>query len=296
MSKVLDYSVGRPDPNSIKRAGYVGVMRYISAAGGINKDIYASEFHALRAAGLSVGFVYENSASWMLGGYQDGRDAAKRFRNRVRRFHTDAEPVLYLGADWNAFEWQQDAIDRCLDGAASVIGRRRTGIYGGYWPLSRAMDAGKATYGWQTVAWSGSNRYDGAHLLQNEYGIWIDGVNCDSNDVLNPSWGQINGHHRSRNHDNEDKDVDMLNWRTFSYNPDEWHHGVEMIQCMLNTDEQTASYNITVDGYFGDDTDSRVRAFQRGAGIVVDGIVGTHTYLALLWNNIYGNQAPNWIG
>lgn len=294
MNKVLDYSVGRPNAQSIKDHGYVGVTRYVSAEGGINKDIYADEFHALRAVGLDVGFVYENSAAWMLGGYDDGRDAAKRFRDRLRRFGTDSEPVLYLAADWDAYEHQQFEINRCLDGAASVLGRMRVGIYGGFWPLSRAMQARKAIYGWQTVAWSGNNLYEEAHLLQNEYGIWIDGVNCDSNKVLDPNWGQIKGHRDTR--ENEERGAEMLNWRDYSFDPDNWHHGVEMIQAMLNTDEQTAKYNIKVDGYFGNATDNRVRDFQRGAGLIVDGIVGTHTYLALLWNNLYGNQSPNWPG
>lgn len=37
-----------------------------------------------------------------------------------------------------------------------------------------------------------------------------------------------------------------------------------------------------VDGLFGPRTDERVRRFQAGEGLAVDGVVGSHTWTALL--------------
>ena len=41
-------------------------------------------------------------------------------------------------------------------------------------------------------------------------------------------------------------------------------------------------YSLTVDGYFGSDTESAVKSFQRSKGLSQDGIVGTNTWSALI--------------
>ena len=45
--------------------------------------------------------------------------------------------------------------DRLHDGASSVLDRNRVGIYAGYHVVRRSLDAGKAQYACQTLAWSG---------------------------------------------------------------------------------------------------------------------------------------------
>jgi peptidoglycan hydrolase-like protein with peptidoglycan-binding domain len=44
---------------------------------------------------------------------------------------------------------------------------------------------------------------------------------------------------------------------------------------------RTPDLSITIDGKFGPQTEQAVRRFQAGAGLVVDGIVGPHTWTAL---------------
>jgi peptidoglycan hydrolase-like protein with peptidoglycan-binding domain len=53
---------------------------------------------------------------------------------------------------------------------------------------------------------------------------------------------------------------------------------VTSIQHLLTT----RGYGTAADGDFGPNTESRVRAFQSGAGLAVDGIVGTQTWSALV--------------
>lgn len=50
--------------------------------------------------------------------------------------------------------------------------------------------------------------------------------------------------------------------------------GVRQIQTAL----KAAGHNVTVDGDFGNQTDAAVRAFQKKAGLTVDGVVGNLTW------------------
>jgi Rv2525c-like, glycoside hydrolase-like domain len=53
-----------------------------------------------------------------------------------------------------------------MTGAVSVLGKARTGIYGGLGSVQAAFDAGLVTYGWQTYAWSAGQWDDRALLRQ----------------------------------------------------------------------------------------------------------------------------------
>ncbi|WP_375470536.1 peptidoglycan-binding protein [uncultured Nostoc sp.] len=50
---------------------------------------------------------------------------------------------------------------------------------------------------------------------------------------------------------------------------------------LLVRDVQTALGNLTIDGVYGQETASRVRSFQASKGLLVDGVVGPETRLAL---------------
>jgi hypothetical protein len=46
-------------------------------------------------------------------------------------------------------------VGQYLKGWCDTIGSSRVGVYGGYWAVTRAIAAGVAAYGVQTIAWSG---------------------------------------------------------------------------------------------------------------------------------------------
>jgi len=56
------------------------------------------------------------------------------------------------------------------------------------------------------------------------------------------------------------------------------NHPVKTLQYLLRAHGAT----LIADGIFGVRTDSAVRAFQSGKGLTVDGLVGAHTWSALL--------------
>ena len=82
----------------------------------------------------------------------------------------DGRPI-YFSIDFDAQPSQQSAINAYFDGVASVLGRDRTGAYGGYGPISRLFDDGKIKWGWQTYAWSDGQWDARAQLRQFLNGI-----------------------------------------------------------------------------------------------------------------------------
>jgi len=66
----------------------------------------------------------------------------------------------------------------------------RIGIYGGYWAVKRVMDAGLATMGWQTIAWSGGNVDPRINLLQTIAKAPISGVDVNLHEQKQADFGQ----------------------------------------------------------------------------------------------------------
>jgi hypothetical protein len=157
-----------PPIAALKAAGVRFVVRYVSSLP-VNdtngKNLLSGECKALLAAGIAVCVVAEEGASRMLGGKSAGVADAKHADQVTTALGLKGIPV-YFACDFDASEANQGPINAYLDGAASVVSRGRTGLYGGYWPVSRALDAGKCAYAWQTLAWSGGHWDARANMRQ----------------------------------------------------------------------------------------------------------------------------------
>ena len=188
----VDYSFApHPSPAALTAAGVRFACRYISADAGNDgngKNLRPAEARALLAAGIAVVMVAESYAARMKEGRPAGVADARHANAVVQALGMPGVPV-YFAADWDAQPADQPAINAYLDGAASVIGRQRTGIYGGYHPVKRALDAGKASYAWQTVAWSAGVWDPRAHIHQG-LAVTIGGVQCDRDESRRPDFGQ----------------------------------------------------------------------------------------------------------
>jgi len=188
----IDYSWGRPRPSAIVAAGYSFVCRYVSWST-TGKNLTKSEADALRAAGLDIVTNWEYSSSEALDGYSAGvANATEAHRQAIACGMPSSRPI-YFSVDFDATEAQQSAINDYFDGVASVIGRKRTGAYGGYYVIKRLLDAGKITWGWQTYAWSGGSWDSRAELRQVQNGITVDGEDCDRDEAHAVDFGQWGG-------------------------------------------------------------------------------------------------------
>jgi Rv2525c-like, glycoside hydrolase-like domain len=193
VAKGIDFAFyPHPSTAAIKAEGATFVCRYVSAYAPSDtqgKNLLAAEKDALLAAGISIVIVAEEDAGRMLGGGPAGVADAAHADAVVKALGMKGMPI-YFACDFDATEAQQTPIHAYLDGAASVIGRPRVGIYGGYYPVKRACDAGKVTWAWQTYAWSGGQWDPRVQLRQVENGVRIGGADCDRDLSMAADYGQ----------------------------------------------------------------------------------------------------------
>lgn len=188
MAEVLDYSSGFPAPSAVL-AQYVGIVRYIGTPGR-PKNLTPSEAQQMLAAGVPIALVYEEGAGWMLGGYQAGAAAARRALDDAQTCGVGVRCV-YFACDVDVTTDEQiRAVEDCLLGAISVLGRDRVGVYGEADVIDACLSQRYATWGWQTRAWSGGRISPRAHLLQQIGYVYPGGVQADRSTVLEADWGQ----------------------------------------------------------------------------------------------------------
>src|SRR5581483_9177310 len=187
----LDYAGGRPGGAAIKQAGYDFVVRYLSDGGpGLpGKLLTPSEADDLRANSVDIVSNWETTADRALAGHDAGVADAQAALAQVLACGGRRDRPIYFSVDFDAAESQQVAINDYLFGAGTVL-PGYVGVYGGYWVVSRALDAGAATWGWQTVAWSGSNIEPRRNLYQRAGTVTVNGVDCDVNEAHTTDYGQ----------------------------------------------------------------------------------------------------------
>lgn len=198
----LDYSAGRPSGAAIIRAGYRFVVRYLPNGLSGRVNLTAAEAAGLRAAGVAVALVWERKLNGQpdraTEGYAAGAADARAADAAAVACGLDGFPI-YMAIDFDIPDYAPKSPDPhaklgpvgdYLAGAASVLGRTRTGVYGGFYAVSRAIDAGLVSLAWQTVAWSGGNVDPRVHLLQRLGRVVIDGIDCDTNESRQTYFGQ----------------------------------------------------------------------------------------------------------
>ncbi|WP_069161646.1 DUF1906 domain-containing protein [Nocardia altamirensis] len=188
----LDYAGGRPGGAAIRAAGFDFVVRYLSPGGPTlpGKLLTPAEADDLRAHGVSIAANWETTATRMLDGYGAGIVDARAGLAQVLRCGGREDRPIYFSADFDATPQDQQRINAYLDGAATVLGRANVGIYGGFWSVSRALDAGSARWAWQTDAWSGGNIETRRNIHQTLRQQTVGGVVCDVNVAETTDFGQ----------------------------------------------------------------------------------------------------------
>jgi hypothetical protein len=199
----LDYSAGYPVPAAIMAAGYRFVARYLdNGLGGGRANLTAAEAAGLHAAGVAVALVWERKIIGQPDRVTLGRPAgvadAQAADAQAKACGLDRLPI-YFAIDFDIGDYAPAATSPraklgpaadYFDGVASVLAHNRIGVYGGYYAVSRVLDAGLASWAWQTVAWSGGQIDPRIHLYQRAATVNIGGVDCDVDEARQDLFGQ----------------------------------------------------------------------------------------------------------
>lgn len=185
----VDYSGTAPSVDALKHAGATFVCRYLSTPGN-PKNLRPSEARQLRSSGIDVVLVFETTATRALAGAAAGKRDAASARRQALACGAPASTPVYFAVDFDATAAQTKAVNQYLAGAASVLGKDRTGVYGGYRAVRAALDAGVCRYGWQTYAWSAGVWDPRAHLQQTANAQTLGGVSVDHNQATVDDFGQ----------------------------------------------------------------------------------------------------------
>lgn len=166
MDEGVDLSWARPGGATLARAGKKFVWRYLYPDGQGGKGLDASELSDYQNNGLEVPVGYESYARRMLEGRAAGQADSRTAQEAINALHLPSDLPVYFAADFDATPEEQAAINDYLRGAGEEIGVDRVGIYGGFYVVKRAAEAGVAKWFFQTYAWSGGQWYEGNHLEQ----------------------------------------------------------------------------------------------------------------------------------
>ena len=191
----IDYSFGGGlSAAEMKSHGVTFVARYLDYLPN-GKVISKAEFDNIIHGGMAVVLVWEGTGKDCIRGHAGGVADAHEAERQANALGAPGTIIYFAPCDYDAPPGDQAMIDAYVQGAASVLGHGRTGMYGGYWPLSRALTAGACAWGWQTLAWSGG-LWDSRAVMRQGLGISVGGVQADvdtevkGHDALVDDYGQ----------------------------------------------------------------------------------------------------------
>ena len=193
MTEGVDYSFARPGGAALRAAGKSFAVRYVPYQGDQGKGLKADELADLQANGIAVALVWETTAGRMLDGYGAGvTDGTVALASAALLGFPKDRPI-YFACDTDTTADQLASVRNYLDGAASVLGRARIGVYGEYDVIDHCLGTGAATWFWQTYAWSGGRLHPMAHLYQYQNDQAINGAAVDFDRALVADFGQWGG-------------------------------------------------------------------------------------------------------
>lgn len=196
MIEGIDYSstahTNSPGADVLNLLGKKFVGRYaVGDKSPLGRGIHAAEYQRMVAGNIDVFLYWQTTTNWTLGGWDAGVNGAKNAQFNINAAGMPAETPVYFAVDFDAAQYQMAAIDECLEGAASVLGAERVGVYGGWAVIDHCVKAGTAKWFCQTLAWMyGRGWHPAAHLHQYGFNAWIDGTNCDLVRATVENYGQ----------------------------------------------------------------------------------------------------------
>lgn len=185
----VDYACPSPAPAALKKAGVRFVCRYLSTPGN-PKNLTAAEARKLRAAGIDIVLVFETTGGRALDGHAAGVADARAAREQASACGAPADQPVYFAVDFDPAEPQLPTVISYINGAASVLGRDATGVYGGWQAVHACLNAKVCRYAWQTYAWSGGVWDPRAQLRQTLNAQSCAGIAVDHDLAVADDFGQ----------------------------------------------------------------------------------------------------------
>jgi hypothetical protein len=302
---IVDYSVLRPTINALKASGVTAAGRYIGwddqpGFRSIGKNITAAEARTLISAGISVFLAFEYAADAVTKGAGQGRKDGELASRQLAALGAPAGMTVYFAVDFDIPDYAPhlagtppNAIAKLGPAAGyfraiSMLTRSyRVGVYGGYWAVSRLLDAGLAVAGWQTVAWSGGRRDPRAVLYQLAGTAPIAGADVDVHEATGPDFGQWPrpGSQPGLNWTEtlvntlpalRQGDADLSGAVQFV------HRLQALVKVIGDINGLAGASAVKADGTFGQVTWTGVLRVQQFFGLAEDGICGPATWAALV--------------
>jgi hypothetical protein len=186
--EVVDYAFTAINEQALAAAGKVGAGRYVGP-GSAGKHLTPTEVKRLHAAGLSIWLNVEGAAGDASAGWSLGIAHATQGENARIALGAPAVP-LYFAVDFDVTPGQWPSVRQYLRGAATVVGFRRVGVYGGINAVTWADRDACAAWFFQTYAWSGGRWFPGNHIEQYHNGVALAGGTVDLGRAKQANYGQ----------------------------------------------------------------------------------------------------------
>ena len=188
---IVAYGVDSADPapsvSSLRDARLGFAARYLSPPGN-SKNLTAAEAMRLHRGGIDIVTVWESWATRASEGKRAGIDDSKAALALGKECGAPAGFPVFFAVDYDA-TGQTAQLSGYFQGAISVLGIGRVGLYGGLAAIEFAYGLGIRRL-WQTYAWSGGVWHPGASLRQYSNGHTVGGVEVDLDYATAADFGQ----------------------------------------------------------------------------------------------------------
>jgi hypothetical protein len=207
----VDYAWGRPGVAALKASGVRFACRYLSHDTS-GKNLSLTEAKQLSDAGIWIVVVWETTANRALSGRTGGAADAREAARQARACGMPGGRPIYFAVDWDVQPSQIPTVMAYLAGAATVLGKGGTGVYGGYRAVQAALSGNQCAWGWQTYAWSGGRWDSRAQIQQYSNDRKINGVGLDFDRAVVTDYGQWRVGVSPSGEDDMPEPKDLWNW------------------------------------------------------------------------------------
>lgn len=184
----IDMAWGRPGVTAIRNLGASFICRYVSHDT-TGKNLDPTEAQTYSNAGLNMVLVWEQGATDMRLGANQGAADAHDAAGLAHSVGMPGDRPLYFAADWDVQNSELNAVLAYMHGAAQILDAKRVGVYGGYRVVKAVLDAGYP-WAWQTYAWSGGQWDPRAQIQQYSNDHFLNGVGIDYDRATKADYGQ----------------------------------------------------------------------------------------------------------